>query len=374
MLADSSCPGITPPTTAALARTSSFSRAETSPEATVAVAPPLLAYLRRRLQTAELDYAAVPVELADGWETYNYTFRLGGDGLPAAWDRPLLLRVHHGREGLPRARYEFEVQDYLSRHGYPAPAPLLLEPACEPLGGPFLIMEHVAGRELLRMMLWRPWNILHFPGQMAAVHARLHELPPDGFPAPSGPFLERRLREMEEDVGRYKLGGLKPGLDWLRRRRPADPAQPSILHLDFHPLNLIERDDDSLGVLDWTYADVGDPHADVATTLMLLECVPASAKGLWERFALLVGRPVMRPLLSWWYRRAYNRRRPLDEDRLTYYGAWAALRQLVRHGRCLRAGPEACGCKPSLLEHLNSGLLDVLGRYFRRCSGIAVRL
>jgi len=370
----SPCPGLTPAVRTSLNGLTRASSPAPASEAAADVASPLLAYLERRLQAGGLSYSACPAELADGWETYNYTFRLCGAGLSAAWDRPLLLRVHSGRGGLPRARHEFEVQDYLARHGYPAPAPLLLEQGCEALGGPFLIMEHVAGKELLRMMLWRPWNILHFPGQMAAVHARLHDLSADGFPAPSGPFLERRLREMEADIARHGLGGLEPGLDWLRRRRPADPARPSILHLDFHPLNLIERDDDSLGVLDWTYADVGDPHADVATTLMLLECVPATAKGLWERFAVLVGRPVMRPLLSWWYRRAYNRRRPLDEERLSYYGAWSALRQLVRYGRCLRAGPEACGCKPSLLDHLDSRLLNVLGRYFRRCSGVAVSL
>jgi aminoglycoside phosphotransferase (APT) family kinase protein len=359
------------PALQALSRSSRLSQATAAAEE---IAAPLLAYLGRHFQVPGLSYSAAPAALPEGWESYSYTFRLRSCGLPAAWEQPLLLRVHVGCQGLPRVRHEFEVQDYLSRHGYPAPAPLLLEQACDPFGGPFLVMEHVAGRELLRVMLWKPWNILHFPTQMAETHARLHALPPEGFPASAGPSLERWLGEMDADIGRYGLAGLSPGMDWLRSHRPAEPAARCILHLDFHPLNLIERSDGSLGVLDWTYADLGDPHADVATTLMVLACVPASAKGLWERLALWAGRPLMRPLLSWWYRRAYHRRRPLDEGRLAYYRAWSALRQLVRYGRCLRGGAEACGCKPSLLAHLDSGLLGILGRYFRRWSGVAVRL
>src|SRR5262249_10261515 len=153
-------------------------------------------------------------------------------------------------------------------------------------GGPFLVMERVPGRILLRAMLRRPWIFLHFPAQMAETHARLHTLPVEGFPAPPGPFLGRHLDEMRAAVARHDLPGLAPGLGWLEAHRPAEAAAPSILHMDFHPLNLIEREDDSLVVLDWTYADLGDPHADVATTLLILDCVPGPRPRsfpLWNR-------------------------------------------------------------------------------------------
>ena len=38
-------------------------------------------------------------------------------------------------------------------------------------------------------------------------------------------------------------------------------------------------------MLDWTYADLGDPHADVATTLLILDCFLPPEKSLWERLA-----------------------------------------------------------------------------------------
>jgi aminoglycoside phosphotransferase (APT) family kinase protein len=254
--------------------------------------------------------------------------------------------------------------------GYPAPRPVLLEEGCGTFGGPFLVVERVPGPTLLRAMLGKPWLLFHFPAQMAAMQARLHALPPGDFPAPPGPFLERHLSETRAAIARHGLAGLLPGLDWLHARRPPEPASPSILHLDFHPLNLIERADGSLAVLDWTYSDRGDPHADVATTLLLLDCFPAAGRNLWERLSLGVGRPVVARR----YHSAYARLQPLDEVQLAYYRAWSALRHLVRYGGWLRAGPEAAGCKCSLVEHAGPGLLTALCHYFRRWAGVEVSL
>src|SRR5581483_9832152 len=97
------------------------------PERAAEVAERLLAYLQSRLGVPGLGYAAPPAAVAGGLETYLYTFRLRGPGLPAAWDRPLVLRIHADRRGQARARHEYEVHQFLARHGYPAPAPLLYE-------------------------------------------------------------------------------------------------------------------------------------------------------------------------------------------------------------------------------------------------------
>ena len=78
--------------------------------------------------------------------------------------------------------------------------------------------------------------------------------------------LDRHLETLRTAIARHDLTGLEHGLEWLKAKRPPEPAALSILHLDFHPLNLIVRPDGSLAVLDWTYADLGDPHADVATS------------------------------------------------------------------------------------------------------------
>ncbi len=335
-----------------------------------AVATALLAYLQRRLSIRDLRYAARPTPVSDGWETYIYTFRLAADRLPPEWDRPLVVRIHVTCTGLKRARHEFAVPQLLVQRGYPVPEPMLKEEACDVFGGPFLIMTQVVGTPLLRALVAQPWNLLYFAGHKGELHARLHALPSAGLPARLGPGLARRFAAMRTAIAQVGLAGLTPGLDWLEAHQPAEPEVPCILHLDYHPLNLIVRPDSSLAVLDWTYADLGDPHLDVGTTLMMLEAIPIAADSAWAWLAMRVGRPV----LTQWYLHSYQRRHALDPDRLNYYRAWAALHQLVRYGRWLRAGPEAYDCKASATEHLSPAVLDAVARYFRRWSGVAVRL
>jgi aminoglycoside phosphotransferase (APT) family kinase protein len=62
--------------------------------------------------------------------------------------------------------------------------------------------------------------------------------------------------------------------DWLRFRLD-DPARQnhSLLHLDYHPYNLITNGPGVTGVLDWTNAALGDPRADVARAVSLLRVV-----------------------------------------------------------------------------------------------------
>ncbi len=334
-----------------------------------AVANALLDYLGSHLGMPGLDYSAPPTAVGDGWETFLYTFSLKGPIRRPEWGRPLVLRIHANSCGLERARHEFEVPRHLAGLGYPVAQPVHLEEDCDLFGGPFLILEQVSGPTLLRAMLDQPLNLLHFSTQMAEVHARLHTLAATGFPTPPGPFLDRQLTALEGIISRHELTGLASGLSWLQAHRPADPAIPSILHLDFHPLNLIEHEG-SLTVLDWTYADVGDAHADLAMSLLILECAPTPDAGLWERLAALIGRPVS----AGWYHHVYARQRPVDESILSYYRAWAALCRLARYGGWLRAGPELSDCKSAALEHVGTDLLDAFRGYFHRWSGVEVKL
>src|SRR5262249_37180897 len=153
-----------------------------------------------------------------------------------------------------------------------------------------------------------------------------HQLPSAGFLAQSSDFLDVSLRGLKDAIGNSGMESLAPGLDWLARHRPPPPAKPSILHMDFHPLNLIRPPDRQVVVIDWTLAELGDPHADVAKTLMLLDCVSVKRQRIWQRLEVAVGRGFLRAL----FLRACYRLRPLDADLLTYYQALAALNWLVR--------------------------------------------
>jgi aminoglycoside phosphotransferase (APT) family kinase protein len=334
------------------------------PEATVAE------HLLQYVGIPGLRFQEAPTPLDGGWETYTYRLEFEPHrGLPARLQGPLVLRVYATEQGAARARHEFAAQSFVHGHGFPSPRPVLLVDDGEPFGGPFLLMERLRGRTLLDVLQARPWSIWRLAARMAALHARLHQMSTEGFPDCNGDFLDRSLDGVRARIVAYGLEGLRPGLDWLVNNRPHRTGIPRVLHLDWHPLNLIYSDDGPAAI-DWTEADVGDRHADVATTLLELQCLPPPPPAWWARPFV----PIVRGVLARHYLRSYRRRLPIQERRLAYYGAWAALRRLANYGRWLSAGPGSNGCKPSALRRVSPAQCAEVCAYFARHSGVEVKL
>src|SRR5262249_13876833 len=117
-------------------------------------------------------------------------------------------------------------------------------------------------------------------------------------------------------------------------------------------------------------ADVGDPHADLGVSTMLMACTDLGSSGWWQRAAIGLGRGPLRSV----YRRHYARQRPVEDAKLHYYQAWAAVRRAARFGRLLVAGPQVTGAKPELLNHVHARNVEALCRYFERLTGVALKL
>lgn len=327
--------------------------------------------LRHCLAGGRLLYQERPQPISWGWETFTYhlQFRPRPD-LPPLLAGPLIVRIYSSEKGLPRARREFAFQEQLRRLDFPVAKPLLLHSDCALFGGPFLLLQRLTGQTLFHSMLARPWRLFTLSDRMAQLHARLHRLPAHDFPTGRGAFISRRLQRLRELIAAYGLHGLRWGLDWLLRHRPPAWRPASALHLDWHPLNLIESEDGTIGAPDWSGADVGDPHADLAATLLSLRCVPVDCAPWWQRAILPMGRRWMARR----YLRTYRAGLPVDEERLAYYRAWAVLRRLADYGRWLTAGPRNTGCKPDVWRHLQRYHIADLCRMFWRHTGVAVRL
>jgi aminoglycoside phosphotransferase (APT) family kinase protein len=335
------------------------------------VAASLRDYLRLRLEVTDLQYVQPPAPNNEGWETFIYRFQLRGCHLPEEFKRPLVLRAYSSLQGLPRLLHEAAVQRHMRERGYPAPLPLLVEESDDPLGGPFMIMELLPGRTLLDELFKRSYRIFHAPVEMAEMQAQLHRMSVDGFPAPEDDFLTRQFQNLAEMIEDYNLSGLRPGLTWLQDHRPRPPATPSILHLDFHPLNMLCRWRKCTGILDWSDSDVGDRHADVAASLVRMRSAPmAIARTLWQKFTTYPGR-----WMFWkYYFFAYRSRLPVDEQLLAYYMAWAALRRLCLRAACLKAGPRINGCKAAWQRYLSLERVDSLQWFFFEPSGIELEV
>jgi aminoglycoside phosphotransferase (APT) family kinase protein len=256
------------------------------------------------------------------------------------------------------------------RAGYPVPEPVLLEPDSSHLGGPFVIMEDVPGDTLLDRLRGNSLRILEVPACLAQMHARLHALPTSGGVTPPGSFLERQLVALQETIQEHDLGGLTAAWRRLDSHRPAENGASRLLHLDFHPVNVIARQYEEAVVIDWSEADVGDIHADVATTLLLLRYAPVEGLSAAERILA----PVARWFLARRYLKLYRRQAALDPERLDYYLALACLRRLATYGMWLRAGPLCNGSKPSAVRRITPRHVRALERCFLRLTGTTAAL
>jgi aminoglycoside phosphotransferase (APT) family kinase protein len=90
----------------------------------------------------------------------------------------------------------------------------------------------------------------------------------------------------------------------------------TLLHLDFHPLNVMADETGISGVLDWTNAQAGDPRADFARTYTILRVEPYSPSGDSPKMAFF------RRALEWTWRHGYQQAGGKLDDMALFY-AWA---------------------------------------------------
>ena len=170
---------------------------------------------------------------------------------------------------------------------------------------PALLITWIYGRMLsdeLRLHPWRLWRLGRAFGQMqAALHA---------VPAPAH-LLEH------PDAWIDWQGEDKPALQ--ERLRQIASSTPTLLHLDYHPNNVMTDGTRITGVLDWSNAEAGDPRADLARTLSILRVEPLVRKP-WIQW---IGLQIF--ALAWW--RGYQRERGPQRQMPPFY-AWAGFAML----------------------------------------------
>jgi len=165
---------------------------------------------------------------------------------------------------------------------------------------PALLLGWCDGEPLLRVLQRRlglVWSLGKVFGRMqAAVHtvapAPAPELPPGDWIAWAGAdemALQARLRAVAS--GRAQL-----------------------LHLDYHPLNVMTDGRQITAVLDWANARVGDPRADAARSYSILSIEPS-----WPRWPHVT---LFRHVLAHAWRRGYEQAAgPLGD--MSLFNAWA---------------------------------------------------
>lgn len=177
---------------------------------------------------------------------------------------------------------------------------------------PALLLSWCPGRpvaEVLRREPWRGWQVGVLVGRE---QARLHRVEgvPDELPAAT-------TGEPESWIGLAGDALVAEALAELPLRHDA------LIHLDYHPGNVIVDGDRVSGILDWANARLGDPRADLARTETLVRLATG-------------GSPVTtfasRLFLRGW-RHGY-RETLADPEAMPLFHAWASaltVRDLAQH-------------------------------------------
>ncbi|WPB96108.1 phosphotransferase family protein [Streptomyces malaysiensis] len=191
-----------------------------------------------------------------------------------------ILRVMGGPAlNLSELNRETDAQAFAHDLGAPVPKPLLFEADPDWLGGPFALIEEVAGghctlsgRDLepaLRETLGHDmWTIL---GHLAAAPIDKHTVPAtlDG-----GDPRDSAAEQLAEWTQTYRDHEIHPhpvadaAIRWLQRHLPPAAALVGLVHGDYRLGNLLHDGRGTvIAVVDWEMAHLGDPLEDLAWSL-----------------------------------------------------------------------------------------------------------
>jgi aminoglycoside phosphotransferase (APT) family kinase protein len=346
------------------------------------------------IQARLADYLGTPLlslkVLASGWETTVFEFATAADSprmaqMPSR--TPMVLRFYQGTFADAKGARENSTIAKLSSAGFCVPKPYTYEPAHEVLGAPFLIMERVPGGPLFATRSFPSAFKTFSLGFFAFVRAqvRLHQMElrksgldqiprayaPEGIDA-NAPLLDRMLRIIEQRVDQGPLPGLKEAHARLAARAAEFHNAPlSLVHMDYHPQNVVVSGLRVNGVIDWVNTDIGDRHLDAAMTAAILSS-SALEHPRWMRDNAAGNS--LRALFTSLYIPLYHAMAPLDFERFRYCQAVASLLRLSMLGIMRTRGAEVAGFRPEAIAEVTPAVVRLLSRYAARKSGAAVRL
>lgn len=229
--------------------------------------------------------------------------------LPEGDQREYLLRIHGEIDRMrdPEiATHEYELLKRLHEAGLPVSRPVLLGKPGDPAPAPYIVVTFIRGKTE-----FSPPDLSRVLRVSAAMLAEIHAV---GSRIPGLDFLpERREQVMgwihhQPDEPDEAL--LESRLrEKLRSIFPIERAnEPTLLHGDFWPGNLIWENGELAGVIDWEDAEIGDPLSDLS--IARLEILWAFGRQAMDEFT-----------------RSYRALKPeLDYSSLPHWDLFSALR------------------------------------------------
>lgn len=228
-----------------------------------------------------------------------------GQGRPAevfAWGDDRVVKLY--RDGWSRAEIEQEV--HLMRVVHAAGLPV-----CEVLdtvaleGRTGIIMARIEGLSMQKIIEASPMRFVTLAPLLGQLHAQIHSVPVAGLPSQRERMQRQTLKSaaLSEEVKQQVLDAMAPLSDG-----------DALCHGDLHPDNVMITSKGPI-IIDWCLAAQGNPLADVANTLVLLQYgVPESKRiNPLMRLSMRWGRDCFKRLYLKHYVRSASRSISLSE-------------------------------------------------------------
>jgi aminoglycoside phosphotransferase (APT) family kinase protein len=206
--------------------------------------------------------------------------------------------AEYGQERSEKARLEFKTLARLQDHSVPAPKPLYLDESGALLGAPSIVTSCVPGKQIM-LPSNPPADPLNWARALAIMLAKIHSIPCDA-------VTRSLLLDANSEALWFLHSGVVPdymhaypdGVEVWQTVHDLWPdihqVQPTLVHLDYWPGNVLWDQGQITGVIDWEEAAYGDPAIDVAYCRMdmFTSGMAQAADELLLAYEAEMGRPV----------------------------------------------------------------------------------
>lgn len=302
-------------------------------------------------------------EITMGWETELYSFGVKFREAGNLVTEERVVRLYPGVSAADKAAKEFKVMSRLSQAGYPVPEVFHLDTDKEALGRPFIIMERVRGHNMTEDFLRSSEEKLDsLMTVFIELFVDLHNLdgarlfPGDYFEGDTATYVDRVLDGAGKKIEVHGIGWLAPVLDWLDEHESGVSTEGlSIIHRDFHPDNIMIREDGSPVVIDWGAVEAGDYRADIAWTILLMGTY-------WD--------PAVRDVILRKYQEVSGR----EVRDFEFFEVLAIFRRLQDVSVSFASGAEEMGMRPGAVEKMrqDSGHLHRVYGLLKEKTGLRI--
>ena len=299
-------------------------------------------------------------EISAGWETELFSFGLRYSEKGVTKKEKLVIRMYPGDIAERKLENEFFIYKNLSEQNYPVPKIHYMSANRQYVGKPFLIMDWISGGTLNDKMITNPEEGLLLFSQL---FVKLHNMDWKPFikklksDKDFTPSIESHIEALESRVNYNKLEELILIVDWLKDEKEKIIDEYLALgHFDFHPYNILMKENGEPVVIDWPSAKVNDFRFDLGWTLTLV-CVYDNINNRNRFFD------------------AYQKVAKKKIENIAFFEVAAIVRRLCDVLIAFKSSGESTGLRNDVVQQIKDTIFHVenLNSYLEKLSGIRVK-